>query len=75
VSVNGNISRHVSFSATYAVNKDCTGTDTVADAEGNALHFEQFIAPDGSLFTFIQTDKGSVFSGFDPQATAKRVGD
>jgi hypothetical protein len=71
VSVNGTISRHVSYSGTYAVNKDCTGTLTTNANE----HFDQFIAPDGSMFTFIKTDPGGVLTGFETQATAKRVGD
>jgi hypothetical protein len=41
----------------------------------DGTHFDQFIAPDGSLFTFVQTNPGVVAAGFEPQGTAKRVGD
>jgi len=34
-----------------------------------------FVAPDGSMFTFVETDPGVVFSGFELRGTAKRVGD
>jgi hypothetical protein len=68
LSVNGTIVRQ-SASASYTINKDCTGTSTSDTGE----HFDLFIAPDGSQFTFIQTDEGSVLAGFEGQATAKRV--
>jgi hypothetical protein len=50
----GEISRNEPFSGTYTVNEDCTGTSTYTDG----THFDEFIAPDGSMFTFVQTDPG-----------------
>ena len=70
-STGGEISRNDSTSGTYTVNEDCTGTVSYTDG----THYDQFIAPDGSLFTFVQTDPGVVASGFEPQGTAKRVSD
>jgi hypothetical protein len=65
---NGHISRKVHESGTYTVKADCTGT------VGGA--FDLFIAPDGSMFTFVQIKpKSNVTSGFELQGTAKRVGD
>src|SRR5919112_6295932 len=65
---NGEITRKVHESGTYTVKADCTGT------AGGA--FDLFIAPDGSMFTFVQIKpKSSVTSGFELQGTAKRVGD
>jgi hypothetical protein len=65
---NGEITRKVHDSGTYTVNADCTGTAYGA--------FDLFIAPDGSMFTFVQIKpKSSVTSGFELQGTAKRVGD
>ena len=70
-SVEGEISSNESFSGTYSVNDDCTGTVRYTDG----MQYDQFIAPDGSVFTFVQTNPGVVASGFELQGTAKRVGD
>jgi hypothetical protein len=70
-STEGEISRNESLSGTYTVNEDCTGTVSYTDG----TRYDQFIAPDGRLFTFVQTNPGVVAAGFEPQGTAKRVGD
>jgi hypothetical protein len=70
-SVNGEITRKEPFSGTYSVKADCTGTATL---DGNEVtHYDLFIAPDGSMLTFVQTDPGAVASGFALRGTAKRV--
>ena len=70
--VNGKITRNESISGTYTVNADCTGTATYADG----TRFDQFIAPDGSKLTFVQTHpKRFVTAAFEPRVTAKRVGE
>src|SRR5215210_2262756 len=57
----GQITRKGHASSTYTVKADCTGTITSTDGSQSDL----FIAPDGSMFTFVQTDpKSSVTSGF-----------
>jgi hypothetical protein len=71
LSDNGQISRSLRLSGTYTVNRDCTGTSTLPDVNE---HFDMFVAPDGSMFTFIQTDPGSVFSATETRVSAKRVG-
>jgi hypothetical protein len=69
---NGEVSRNEPVSATYTVKADCTGTVTYRDGS----QIDVFIAPDGSMFTFVQTKPSElVGSGFEPQGTAKRVGD
>jgi hypothetical protein len=69
--VNGKITRNESVSGTYTVNADCTGTATYADG----TRFDQFIAPDGSELTFVQTQpKSFVTTSFEPRGTAERVG-
>jgi hypothetical protein len=69
---NGNVARHQSIPGTYSVKADCTSTATYADG----THYDLFIAPDGSMFTFVQTKPSeSVGAGFEPRGTAKRVGD
>jgi hypothetical protein len=68
---NGEVSRKEPVSGTYTVKADCTGTLTFADGS----QIDLFIAPDGSMFTFVQTKPSElVGSGFQPRGTAKRVG-
>ena len=44
----------------YTVNGDCTGTET-ADLGGGVLaHYDNFLSPDGSMYTAVQTDAGVV---------------
>jgi hypothetical protein len=70
--LNGKITRNETISGTYSVKADCTGTATYADG----TRFDQFIAPDGSELTFVQTHpKGFVTAGFEPRVSAKRVGE
>jgi hypothetical protein len=69
---NGEVTRNESVSATYTVKADCTGTVTYRDGS----QIDVFIAPDGSMFTFVQTKPSElVGSGFQPRGTAKRVGE
>jgi hypothetical protein len=69
---NGEVTRNETLSGTYTVKADCTGTLTYTDG----TRFDQFIAPDGSKFTFVQTKPSErVTSGFELRGTAKRVGD
>jgi hypothetical protein len=70
--VNGEITRNESISGTYTVEADCTGTATYADG----TRYDQFIAPDGSELTFVQTHpKNLVTASFEPRGSAKRVGE
>ena len=69
---NGQITRKEPFSGTYTVKANCTSTLTLTDG----TQYDQFIAPDGSMLTFVQTKPPEgVTSGFALQGTAKRVGD
>ena len=69
---NGEVSRKEPISGTYTVKADCTGTLTFADGS----QIDLFIAPDGSMFTFVQTKPSElVGSGFQPRGTARRVGE
>ena len=65
---NGQVIRKQHVSGTYTVKADCTGT--------SFEEFELFIAPDGSMFTFVQIKppESVVTSGFELRGTAKRVG-
>ena len=67
---NGEVFHNEHFSGTYAVKADCTGTFTFP----NGWRIDVFIAPDGSMFTAVQTNPPEfVRSGFDLRGTAKRV--
>ena len=70
---NGEVFRKDPFSGTYTVKANCTGTVTFRD--GDAIHGDIFIAPDGSEFAFVRTDPESVGATIDEQVTAKRVGE
>jgi hypothetical protein len=74
-STNGAIVRNVPFSGTYTVNANCTGTYTTTDSAGNVVHVDQFIAPDGSELTFVQTDPGIVAAGSERKGSRKKVSD
>ena len=72
LNINGKITRNESISGTYTVEADCTGTATYADG----TRYDQFIAPDGSELTFVQTHpKRLVTASFEPRGSAKRVGE
>jgi hypothetical protein len=69
---NGKVTRKEPDSATYSVKADCTGTVTYRDGS----QIDLFIAPDGSMLTFVQSKPSElVGSGFEPRGSAKRVGE
>jgi hypothetical protein len=72
---NGKVLRHGVSTGTYSVKANCTGTSTYTDpAEDGKLRSDMFIAPDGSMLTFVQTNPSQqVTAGFEQRATAKRV--
>ena len=70
-SLSGEITRFARISGTYTLDADCTGSSSYEDGTS----YDQFVAPDGSIFTFIQTNPGTVSAAFELQATARRVGD
>jgi hypothetical protein len=70
--VNGKVTRKEPFSGTYTIKADCTGSSTYTDG----THYDDFIAPDGSMLTFVQTKPSEwVTAGLEQQVTAKRVGE
>ena len=69
---NGKITHNESIFGTYTVKADCTGTTKYR----TGIQDDLFIAPDGSMFTFLHTKAPEVVtSGFDLRGTAKRVGE
>lgn len=69
LSVNGQITRLATYTATYSVNANCIATETVT-IPGSTLHFDEFITQDGNLFTVVETDPG-VVSGFESRGTGQ----
>jgi hypothetical protein len=59
VSVNGAISRGVTVTGPYIVNRDCTGTLVQSDG----THYDFVVTSDGSTVFWIETDTGVVLSG------------
>jgi hypothetical protein len=55
---NGDVVHHEVLTGTYTVKANCTGTGTYPTPDG-ALRSDMFIAPDGSKFTFVQTNPPS----------------
>ena len=68
---NGEVFRNESGSGTYTVKANCTGTFTFT----NGTRYDMFIAPDGSMFTFVRTNPEFVSAGFEQRGSAKRVGE
>jgi hypothetical protein len=55
-----NVFHNVSYTGTYTLNPDCTGTFTSTDENGGVAHGDLFVPRDGSEFGFIFTDPGVV---------------
>jgi hypothetical protein len=69
---NGEVFRNEPSSGTYTVKADCTGTITYTDDS----EYDLFIAPDGSMFTYVRINfPEQVSAAFELRGTAKRVGD
>jgi len=64
-SSNGTIVPRSTFTGTYTVSAGCTGTLTI----GTTLHFDLYLAPSGVMFTYLQTDPGSVSATTENRAT------
>jgi hypothetical protein len=62
-SFNGQIVRGQSFTGTYTVKPDCTGTETDFVGGSPFGHYDEFLSPDGNLATLSATDDGTVLSG------------
>ncbi|MFY0567482.1 hypothetical protein ACN28E_27165 [Archangium lansingense] len=64
VSTNGEITR-ITYTGTYTVEPDCSGTATLTDNLGGTAHFDIFVTKNGESTSFIQTDPGYVTAGFE----------
>jgi hypothetical protein len=69
---NGKITRSKEpLPGTYTLKANCTGTLTFRDG----TRYDIFIAPDGSMFTFVHTNPELVSAGVEQRGSAKRVGE
>jgi hypothetical protein len=59
------LQQQISYSGTYTVNPDCTGSYTTVDENGISGHLDLFFGPDGAEVTFIFTDPGVVDAGVE----------
>jgi hypothetical protein len=72
INVNGKVTSKETFSGTYTVKANCTGSSTYTDG----TRYDDYIAPDGSKLTYVQTKPSKwVLAGDEQQVTAKRVGE
>jgi hypothetical protein len=67
----GSIVEDLEYTGTYTVNPDCTSELTTNDPTFGALHYDQFLAPDGNKFTFVQTDEGSIATGIEHRVSTE----
>lgn len=63
ISLDGQISHLVRENGKYHVGANCIETETDSGPGSGTQHYQQFVSPDGSQFSFIQTDKGIVSAG------------
>ena len=67
-----NVFHNVSYTGTYTVNPDCTGTSTINVPGGGGPSFDLFIAPDGSeLATFATAPAGNQLASIDRRVSRK----
>jgi hypothetical protein len=53
---NGDVVHHEVLTGTYTVKANCTGTSAYGPTPDGVVRRDMFIAPDGSKFTFVQTN-------------------
>ncbi len=63
-SYNGEIV-HRTYTGTYTVNPDGTGSTLLTDSNGDVTHFDIFIRKDRDEVSYVETDPGVVSSGYE----------
>jgi hypothetical protein len=63
-SQNGKIVRGT-YSGTYTLKSDCTGTVTFTDNMNQTFHYDIFVEVGGAEFSFVQTDAGVVTAAYE----------
>jgi len=62
LSFNGGIVRGQTLTGRYTVRPDCTATEKDDLGGGNQGNYDEFLSPDGTLVTVVETDDGAVMS-------------
>ena len=65
INSNGVVADNETSTATYSINRDCTGTVVFKDADGSIVHFNIYLSPSGNQVRFIATEPGSVIASTD----------
>ena len=68
ITINSNgvvVADNETSTATYSINRDCTGTVVFKDADGSIVHFNIYLSPSGNQIRFIATEPGSVIASTD----------
>jgi|SRR5947209_2745074 len=73
-SLNGVIAR-MTFTGTYTVNPDCTGTETVNIEGGPTFHNDAVIVDGGREIRAVNTDPGNVVSFHSQKQSSQRRGE
>ena len=74
-SYNGEIV-HRTYTGTYTVNPDGTGSTLLTDSNGDVTHFDIFIRKGRDEVSYVETDPGVVSSGYERRSSARsRSGD
>lgn len=60
----GGIVAPVTFTGSYTVNADCTGSLTAETSDGDTVHRNLIIVDDGKEVEFVSTDPGVVVAGY-----------
>jgi len=63
-SYNGQITRRT-YTGTYTVNPDGSGSTTLTDSGGEVSHFDIFIQEGGREVSYVATDPGVVSAGYE----------
>jgi len=63
------------LTGTYTVNADYTGTETAELGGGIVAHYDNFLSPDGNMYTAVQTDSGVVVTEIFYRAPRHANGD
>jgi len=56
---------HRTYTGTYTVNADGSGSTLLTDSNGDVTHFDIFIQKGGDEVSYVETDPGVVSSGYE----------
>jgi len=62
------VAEQIRYTGTYTITPECFADLTYKDSTGVISHYHQFVSPNGRVFTFAQTDRGYVTSGWEKRA-------